>query len=44
MTYSATMFRATIGLILLGSIFYCTYNVCKKAMKEYDLKIFGKER
>jgi hypothetical protein len=43
-TYSATMFRATIGLILLGSIFYCTYNVCKKAMKEYDLKIFGKER
>lgn len=43
-TYSATMFRATIGLLGLGSIFYYSYNVCKQAMKEYDLKTFGKVR
>lgn len=43
-TYSATMFRATIGLILLGSIFYYIRTLCEAAMKEYDLKTFGKER
>lgn len=43
-TYSATMLRATIGLIGLGSIFYYIRILCEAAMKEYDVKIFGKER
>lgn len=41
-TYSATMVRATIGLSALGSIFYYIRNLCEAAMKEYDLKTFGK--
>ena len=43
-TYSATMFRATIGLISLGSIFYYIRHLCEAAMKEYDLNTFGKVR
>ena len=43
-TYSATMFRATIGLIALGSVFYYIRTLCEATMKEYDLKTFGKVR